>query len=64
MYDNDDSRYSPAVVENPLLSTPFRDLLLLLLFDLGGLRLYFAGTGEGSVNCIIIAMRTESFETM
>ena len=44
--------YLPTVVEHPLLSTAFRDLLLLLLFDLGGLGLDFAGTGEGSVNCI------------
>ena len=40
----------PAVVENALLSTALGDLLLLLLIDLGGLRLDFAGTGERSVN--------------
>ena len=42
--------YAPTVVEHPLLSTALRDLLLLLLFDLGGLGLDFASTGEGSVN--------------
>ena len=41
---------SPAVIQNPLLSTTFGSLLLLLLFDLGGLRLDFAGTGKRSVN--------------
>ena len=40
----------PAIVENPLLSTALGDLLLLLLFDFGGLRLDLAGTGERSVN--------------
>ena len=40
----------PAVVENALLSTALGDLLLLLLFDLGGLRLDFASTGERAVN--------------
>ena len=40
----------PAVVEDPLLSTALGDLLLLLLFDLGGLRLDLAGTGERAVN--------------
>ena len=42
--------YAPAVVEHPLLSTALRHLLLLLLFDLGGLRLDLAGTGERAVN--------------
>ena len=42
--------YAPTVVEHPLLSTALRDLLLLLLFDLGGLRLDLAGTGERAVN--------------
>ena len=42
--------HSPAVVEHPLLSTALRHLLLLLLFDLGGLRLDLAGTGERAVN--------------
>ena len=46
----DQCKYAPAVVENPLLSTALGDLLLLLLFDLGGLRLDLAGTGERSVN--------------
>ena len=41
----------PAVVEDPLLSTALGDLLLLLLFDLGGLRLDLTGTGERAVNC-------------
>ena len=41
---------APAVVEHPLLSTALRHLLLLLLFDLGGLRLDLAGTGERAVN--------------
>ena len=41
---------APAVVENALLGTALRDLLLLLLFDLGGLRLDLAGTGERAVN--------------
>ena len=40
----------PAVVEDPLLSTALGDLLLLLLFDFGGLRLDLAGTGERYVN--------------
>ena len=43
--------YVPTVVEHPLLSTALRHLLLLLLFDLGGLRLDLAGTGERAVNC-------------
>lgn len=43
--------YAPTVVEDTLLGTALRDLLLLLLFDLGGLGLDFASTGEGSVNC-------------
>ena len=42
--------YLPTVVEHPLLSTALRHLLLLLLFDLGGLRLDLAGTGERAVN--------------
>lgn len=46
------NEYTPAVVEDALLGTALRHLLLLLLFDLGGLRLYFAGTGERSVNCV------------
>ena len=41
----------PAVVENALLCPAFGCLLLLLLVDLGGLRLHFARTGERSVNC-------------
>lgn len=41
---------APAIVDDALLSTSLWCLLLLLLFDLGGLRLDFAGTGEGSVN--------------
>ena len=41
---------APAVVENALLGAALGDLLLLLLFDLGGLRLDLAGTGERSVN--------------
>ena len=46
--------YAPTAVEHPLLSTALRHLLLLLLFDFGGLRLDLAGTGERSVNYRII----------
>ena len=42
----------PAVIEDALLCPAFRCLLLLLLVDLGGLRLHFARTGERSVNCV------------
>ena len=51
MFHNEHSD-APTVVENALLSTALRSLLLLLLFDLGGLRLNFAGTGERAVNYI------------
>jgi hypothetical protein len=44
------SWYAPAVVENALLGTALRRLLLLLLFDLGALRLDLSGTCERSVN--------------
>ena len=37
--------YIPTVIEDPLLSTALWCLLLLLLFDLGGLRPDFASTG-------------------
>ena len=41
----------PAIVEDALLCPAFGSLLLLLLVDLGGLRLHFARTSERSVNC-------------
>ena len=41
----------PAVVEDPLLSTALGDLLLLLLFDLRGLRLDLTGARKRTVNC-------------
>lgn len=41
---------APTVVEHALLGTALRSLLLLLLFDLGGLRFDFACTGERAVN--------------
>jgi hypothetical protein len=41
---------APAVVEDTLLSPTLGGLLLFLLFDLGGLGLDFASTGERSVN--------------
>ena len=42
--------YTPTVVKDALLSPALRSLLLLLLFDLGGLGLNFASTGERAVN--------------
>ena len=54
----------PAVVENALLSTALGDLLLLLLIDLGGLRLDFAGTGERSVNYRIIVGEQQGTKTV
>ena len=44
--------YAPTVVEHALLGPALRSLLLLLLFDLGGLGLDFTSTGEGAVNYI------------
>jgi hypothetical protein len=41
---------SPTVENNPLLRPPLGRLLLFLLFDFGGLRFYFAGTGERAVD--------------
>ena len=51
--------HEAAGVCEPLLCAALGDLLLLLLLDLGGLRLDLAGTGEGSVNlahfcCLLI----------
>ena len=45
-------RYAPTVVDDALLGPALRSLLLLLLFDLGGLGLDFASTGERTVNYI------------
>ena len=45
-----DFHYSPTVVQNALLSTALGGLLLLLLVDLGGLRLDLTGTGKRTVN--------------
>jgi hypothetical protein len=44
--------YIPSVVKDALLCPALGGLLLLLLVDLGGLRLDFARTGERSVNCV------------
>lgn len=44
--------YAPTVVEHALLGPTLRRLLLLLLFDLGGLGLDFTSTGKGAVNYI------------
>lgn len=44
------THYAPTVVKNALLGTALGGLLLLLLFDLGGLRLDLTGTGERAVN--------------
>ena len=46
-----DAHYTPAVVQDALLRAALGHLLLLLLLDLGGLRLDLTGTGKGSVNC-------------
>lgn len=43
-------RYSPAVVEDPFLSTALGCLLFLLLVDLGSRTLDFSSTCKGSVN--------------
>ena len=47
---DNDSVHEAAVVENPLVGTAAGVLLLLLLFNLGGLTPDLTGTRERSVN--------------
>jgi len=44
---------TPAVVDETLVSPSFGSLLLLLLIDLGGLRLDFTRTSERSVDWVV-----------
>jgi len=54
----DELSNAPAVVDYALLCATLWHLLLLLGLNLGSLRFDFAGTGERSVNCVILSLES------